>query len=106
MKNGCFNYGNGQKILNNINFNINESEILSILGANGVGKTTLLKCTLGLLKWKNGETLIDNKNIKTMTHRELWSSIGYVPQAKHSVFSYTVDEMVLLGRNSHLKLLE
>ena len=106
VKDGCFGYSNGKQILNNINFSVDEKEILSILGSNGVGKTTLLKCTLGLLNWKSGETLIDGKNIKNMTHRELWSSIGYVPQAKLSAFAYTVDEMVLLGRNSHLKMLE
>lgn len=106
VRNGCFNYRNGKQILNDINFNVNDNEILSILGSNGVGKTTLLKCTLGLLPWKNGETRINGKNIKSMSYRELWSSIGYVPQAKLSTFSYTVDEMVLLGRNSHLKLLE
>lgn len=106
VKDGCFGYSHGKQILNNINFSVDEKEILSILGSNGVGKTTLLKCTLGLLNWKSGETLIDGKNIKNMSHRELWSSIGYVPQAKLSAFTYTVDEMVLLGRNSHLKMLE
>lgn len=106
VKNGCFGYSNGKQILNDINFNVSEKEILSILGSNGVGKTTLLKCTLGLLNWKSGETLIDGKNIKSMKHSELWKSIGYVPQAKLSAFAYTVDEMVLLGRNSHLKMLE
>ena len=106
VKNGCFGYSNGKQILNNINFSVAEKEIVSILGSNGVGKTTLLKCTLGLLNWKSGETLIDGKNIKHMKHSEVWRKIGYVPQAKLSAFAYTVDEMVLLGRNSHLKMLE
>ena len=106
VENGCFGYSKGKHILNNINFSVDKNEILSILGSNGVGKTTLLKCTLGLLNWKNGETLIDGKNIRTMNHSELWSNIGYVPQAKLSAFAYTVDEMVLLGRNSHLKMFE
>ena len=49
---GCFGYANGKNILNHINCCVEEKEILSILGSNGVGKTTLLKCTLGLLKWR------------------------------------------------------
>lgn len=106
VKNGCFGYSNGKQILNDINFNVEKKEILSILGSNGVGKTTLLKCTLGLLNWRSGETLIDGKNIKNMKYSELWRSIGYVPQAKLSAFAYTVEEMVLLGRNSHLKMFE
>lgn len=106
VNNGSFRYPGGRQVLHNINFNVQPCEILSILGPNGVGKTTLLKCTLGLLPWANGETLIDGKNIAKMKHAEIWRSIGYVPQAKLSAFAYTVDEMVLLGRNSHLRLLE
>lgn len=106
VKDGCFGYANGRQILNYINFEVQEREILSILGSNGVGKTTLLKCTLGLLNWKSGETLIDGKSLRGMKHTEIWRHIGYVPQAKLSAFSYTVEEMVLLGRNSHLKMLE
>ena len=106
VKDGCFQYPGGRKVLNDINFQVGEKEILSVLGSNGVGKTTLLKCTLGLLQWHSGQSLIDGKNIKKMKHREVWHNIGYVPQAKLSTFSYTVDEMVLLGRNSHLKMLE
>jgi len=106
VRNGCFGYIGGRQILKDIDFNVQQKEILSILGSNGVGKTTLLKCTLGLLNWQSGETLIDGKNVKDMKHTELWKSIGYVPQAKLSAFAYTVDEMVLLGRNSHLKMLE
>ena len=106
VKDGCFQYPGGRRVLNNINFQVGQKEILSILGSNGVGKTTLLKCTLGLLQWHSGTTLIDGKNIKDMKHKEIWHNIGYVPQAKLSAFAYTVDEMVLLSRNSHLKMLE
>ena len=106
VEKGCFGYANGRYILNDINFSVKEREILSILGSNGVGKTTLLKCTLGLLNWDKGRTLIDDTDIKKMRHSQLWRNIGYVPQAKLSAFAYTVEEMVLLGRNSHMKMLQ
>lgn len=106
VEDGCFTYPGGRQVLNHINFDVDQKEILSILGSNGVGKTTLLKCTLGLLHWHSGETKIDGKNIREMKHGDIWRNIGYVPQAKLSAFAYTVDEMVLLGRNSHLKMLE
>lgn len=106
VENGCFGYPSGRQVLKNINFEVQSKEILSILGPNGVGKTTLLKCTLGLLQWCQGETLIDGKSITKMKYSDIWKAIGYVPQAKLSAFAYTVDEMVLLGRNSHLKVLE
>lgn len=106
VENGCFGYPGGKQVLKNISFDVDSREVLSILGPNGVGKTTLLKCTLGLLQWSQGETLIDGQNISKMKYSDIWKSIGYVPQAKLSAFAYTVDEMVLLGRNSHLKVLE
>ena len=106
VENGCFGYTGGRKVLSDINFEVNQKEILSILGSNGVGKTTLLKCTLGLLNWNSGRTLIDGKNRKDMKQSDVWSLIGYVPQAKLSAFAYTTEEMVLLGRNSRLGVLE
>lgn len=106
VENGCFGYTGGKKVLSDINFEVKQKEILSILGSNGVGKTTLLKCTLGLLNWNSGRTLIDGKNRKDMKQSDVWSLIGYVPQAKLSAFAYTTEEMVLLGRNSRLGVLE
>lgn len=103
---GVFGYSRGKELLHDINFQLDKGEIMSILGSNGVGKTTLLKCTLGFLHWKKGYTAIDGKNIREWKHRDIWQKIGYVPQAKLSAFSYTVDEMILLGRNAHLGLLE
>ena len=68
-------------ILNDINFTVRDGEVMSVLGPNGVGKTTLLKCMMGLLKWNKGESLLDGKNIQTIKPKELWQKIAYVPQA-------------------------
>jgi iron complex transport system ATP-binding protein len=102
VKNGCFGYKENDNVLDDINFSVDEAEVLSILGANGVGKTTLIKCMLGLLKWKCGETDIDERNVTTMKQKEFWSKVGYVPQAKINTFVYTVEEMVVLGRSPRL----
>jgi len=102
VKNGCFSYKQNKIILDDINFSVNEAEVLSILGSNGVGKTTLIKCMLGLLKWQCGETDIDEKNILQMKQKEFWSNVGYVPQAKLNTFVYSVEEMVVLGRSPRL----
>ena len=105
VQNGCFGYRGAREILHNINMRVEKGEVLSILGPNGVGKTTLLKCTLGFLKWRKGQTLIDGKPANSFHPQELWKRVGYVPQAKRVAFSYEVEEMVLLGRNAHLGLL-
>lgn len=105
VEHASFGYRKEPDILKDIHFQIGKGEILSILGSNGVGKTTLLKCTLGFLPWRSGQTLIDGKPWSEWKNQEIWKRIGYVPQAKRSAFSYTTEEMVLLGRNAHLGLL-
>ncbi len=105
VKNASFGYKGGKNIINNVSFDISQGEILSILGSNGVGKTTLLKCTLGFLQWKSGATFLDGKAWKEWDNRSIWKRIGYVPQAKRSVFSLSTEEMVLLGRNAHIGML-
>lgn len=101
-----FGYTKEKMILRDIALELRQGEILAILGSNGVGKTTLLKCMLGLLPWRSGETRIDGRRLEEISHKELWTSIGYVPQAKQSVFGYKVEDMVLLGRNAHLRFFE
>ena len=83
---------------NDINFELHPGEILSVLGPNGAGKTTMLKCMMGLLKWEKGETLLDGKPISEMPNKELWKTIGYVPQASRMTFSYSILDLVTMGR--------
>lgn len=104
--NGCFGYGDGHEVLRNLNFHVEEGEILSILGPNGVGKTTLLRCMMGLLNWKKGESRIDGKNIRFIPTREMWKKVAYVPQAKGNALMYTAEEMVVLGRCAHLGMIQ
>jgi iron complex transport system ATP-binding protein len=100
VNNGCFSYHKSDKqlLLDHINFETNDGDLLAILGPNGAGKTTMLRCIMGFLKWSNGESLLDGKNICTISHRELWKTIAYIPQAKNTTFAYTVEEMVLIAR--------
>lgn len=102
VENGSFSYQKGSKIFENINFSVESGEILAILGPNGAGKTTMLRCITGMLKWKNGQSMLDGENIASMPAKKLWSKMAYVPQAKAVSSSYTAFEMVLLGRSSHL----
>lgn len=103
VKDGSFGYGD-KLLFNNVNFSLEKGEILSILGANGVGKTTLLRCMMGLLPWKNGFSQIDNTIIKKDSENSIWKKIGYVPQAKNSVSPLLAKEFVLLGKSSHLNI--
>ena len=107
VENGCFSYKNDSNklILKNINFKVSPGEIAAILGPNGAGKTTLLRCIMGFLKWRSGKSLLDGRDISSIPYRKLWSSIAYVPQAKHAAVSFTAEQMILLGRSSHFNML-
>ena len=83
---------------NHINFELHPGEIISVLGPNGAGKTTMLKCMMGLLKWEHGATLLDGKPLSEMPHKEVWKHIGYVPQASKMTFSYSILDLVTMGR--------
>lgn len=63
VQNGCFGYPKQPVILENINLRLEEGHILAILGPNGIGKTTLLKCMIGLLPWHSGKTLLYGKDM-------------------------------------------
>ncbi|GIN99893.1 iron ABC transporter ATP-binding protein [Brevibacillus halotolerans] len=94
------NHGNEQKYLyhNDINFELHPGEIMSILGPNGAGKTTMLKCIMGLLRWKKGETLLGGKPLSSYSRKEVWQTIGYVPQASKMTFGYSILDLVIMGR--------
>ena len=101
--NGSFGYGSAA-ILHDVSFSLEGNQVLAVLGPNGEGKTTLLKCMMGLLKWNRGETRIDGLAMDTMSHSRIWKRIAYVPQSKGISLSYTALEMVLMGRSARLGL--
>ena len=104
VENGCFGYPKQEEILTDINIKLEEGHILSVLGPNGIGKTTLLKCMIGLMPWSRGRSLLTGKDIRTLKSKEIWNMISYIPQTHGFSFSYTGLEMVMLGRSSHLGL--
>lgn len=95
----------GRVIFDNLNFSINKGEALAILGCNGVGKTTLIQCCIGLLKWQSGKSYINNRSICSFKNNELFSHIAYIPQAKNLNIGLKVIDMVLLGCNTSIKFI-
>jgi len=93
---------NGVETLKDISFSIPKGSITVILGPNGVGKTTLLKCLNGILSPQKGQVLIKDKAIKEMTIKEIAREISYVAQ-KNAVARVTVFDAVLMGRRPHIR---
>ena len=96
VQNGCFGYPKQKEVLKNINLSLEEGHILSILGPNGIGKTTLLKCMIGLLSWNSGRSLLSGQDIHTLKAKDVWNTISYIPQTHGFSFSYTGLEMVMM----------
>ena len=104
VKNGSFSYEKkvpeAQMLLHEINFEASSGEIVAVLGPNGAGKTTLLRCMMGFLPWQSGGSFLDGTDIRSLSQRQIWQRIAYVPQAKTASGQYSVAELALLGRGS------
>lgn len=77
-------------------------EIICLLGANGCGKTTLLKLILRLLRPSSGTIFLGNDDIGKWTQRKLARAMAYVPQSHQAPFAFGVRDVVLMGRVAHL----
>lgn len=97
----CFSYGD-RRILSNISFTAKDGEFLSILGSNGVGKSTLFRCILGLLPGYSGEVLINGKDTRRLSVREMAKLAAYIPQQCSPAFNYSVEDVVLMGTTASL----
>jgi len=88
-------------VLNNINLELEGSKFISILGPNGVGKSTLIHCMNKILKPTGGTVLIDDINVNDISIKHLAKKIGYVPYTSSDTFPLTVVDTVLMGRHPH-----
>ncbi len=85
-------------ILRGVDLNINSGEMVCLIGRNGVGKTTLLKTIMGLLKSRTGMINFKDNNLdKVTTDKRAKLGIGYVPQGREIIPRLTVRENLLLG---------
>lgn len=96
IDNISFSYGS-REVLKDISFTAEKGEFISVLGPNGVGKSTLFCCMLGLLSPEKGNTYISGKPISEMSAAQLAKKIAYIPQSHNPVFNFTVFDMVLMG---------
>lgn len=90
-----------EKILDGVYGAINKGEFATIIGPNGTGKSTLVKCINGILKAQNGKVHIGGTDIGHMPLKDVGKMISYVPQSSNSLFNLSVFDMVLLGRRPH-----
>jgi iron complex transport system ATP-binding protein len=92
-----FSYGKHQ-VLCGVSFDMKKGEYVCILGANGCGKTTLLKTMLGFQKPQKGRITLYGEDVHGMDERRMARKVAYIPQHHEPPFPFTVGDVVLLGR--------
>ena len=98
---------NERKVLSNFSLNMEEAEIVSIIGPSGVGKSTLLRCINGLEKIDSGEILINNKSLKRKKDKiskETNLEVGLVFQDYNLFPQYSVIKNITLPLTTVLKI--
>ena len=89
------------KVLKGIDFDLHKGEVISLLGPNGCGKSTLIRLVLKLLDAED-KIKIQGRSLQEYSHKEIASHIAYIPQYHNVPFNYSVLEMVVMGRISKL----
>ncbi|MCL2147829.1 MAG: ABC transporter ATP-binding protein [Methanomassiliicoccaceae archaeon] len=88
-------------VLKNICIDDFEPQLISILGPNGVGKSTLIHCINKILTPTEGTVLIDDVGVTEYSFKELAKKVGYVPCSSSDAFPLTVIDTVMMGRHPH-----
>lgn len=99
-RNITINYG-AAEVVSDVSFTLEAGKIVAILGANGAGKTTILKSLNSSVPISKGEILLDGRKIKDHSQREIARKIAVIAQENETKFPVTVLEFVLAGRFAH-----
>lgn len=105
INNVSFSYTPNKHALMGVNLCIPPGNFCGIIGPNGSGKTTLIKCISGYLAPEGGQILIGGKNVKEFSTREIAKAMALVQQHASLEYDFTVMDIVITGRNPHVKRL-
>ena len=97
VKELSFSYEKDRPVLVDVSFTAQSGQFLSILGPNGVGKSTLFRCVLGLLRDWSGSIEIDGTQARGLSIGEMAKRIAYIPQSSSPAFNFSVEGIVLMG---------
>ena len=92
----CFSYGK-REVLRGVDLRAEPGELVFVLGANGAGKSSLMKCIAGLLKPQCGEVYLNDKKMESAAYRVVESGVSLVPEGRWIFPNLTVEENLLLG---------
>lgn len=97
--------GYGKKeVLKGFQVSVSKGEFVGLIGSNGTGKSTLLKCVTGLLNVTEGNIWINGQEVQKLSQRERAIQVAVVPQSFDVEYDFSAEDIVMMGRNPHLKL--
>lgn len=107
VENLAFSYSGRDEdaVFREVGFSVERGDIFCLLGPNGTGKSTLLKCICNVLRPQKGKILLNGKNISRLKANAAAREVGYVPQSQVSTFPFLVRDVVVMGRAPHLSML-
>lgn len=98
VKDISFGYNKNVNVLDKVSFSVRSGEVLGILGPNGTGKTTLLKCINNIIKYRSGDIYFNGQSLSGLNQIEMAKIIAYVPQYINNMFPASVIDTVSMGR--------
>lgn len=104
VKGLTFSYGK-REVLHDVTFDIPDGTLVNVLGPNGVGKSTLFRCILGLNPRYQGSIQVNGKNMRTLSVKQRAREISYIPQSHAPVYDYEVLDVVLMSTGTDLGML-
>jgi iron complex transport system ATP-binding protein len=104
VRNLTYRVGN-KMLLDDLSLEVQSGEYLSIIGPNGAGKSTLLKCLDNILAGWSGMILLDGIPLQQIPQIHLARRVAFVQQSLSKLFSFTVRQLVEMGRYPHMKWL-
>ena len=93
-----FRYESQRMVFSEISFTLAEQEVLCILGPNGIGKSTLIRCLANLNRLCAGSIRLHNRDVRSLKRRDVARCVGYVPQAHEIVFPLPMAVMMKTAR--------
>ncbi|MEX1308027.1 MAG: ABC transporter ATP-binding protein [Eubacteriales bacterium] len=106
IKNVSYSYDKRNKAVDDVSLCVEKGEFFGIIGPNGSGKTTLLKCISGYLAPHQGQVLIGGRDVKDFSAKEIAKTMALVQQHASLEYDFSVQDIVLTGRNPHLKRMQ
>jgi len=97
-----FSYGDNGPVLRGVSLDIDKGDAVCILGPNGCGKTTLLRCISGALSVLRGHITLWGNDVCDLKSKQIAKRLALVPQEEMHGFDFTVEEVVSMGRYPHL----